>query len=88
MNKENLRVFPKTELVGLDIKIVEAANKNQLGIVGKIIDESKNTITIITKDKEKKIIKDQVSFEVEFKGKKIKVKGAKLTKRPEERIKN
>lgn len=75
----------KEELIGLDIKIVEAENKSLLNLEGKIIDETKNMFTIETKKGRKRIIKKQVSILI--KKHNLKIDGKWLTKRPEERIK-
>ena len=77
--------FPKDivrhEIVGLSIKIVESKNPSLLGLKGKIIDETKNTITIQTKTSTKKIIKDQIKMEI---GNKL-IEGKHLVGRPHER---
>lgn len=71
------------EYIGKKIKIIQSENKQQQNIEGKIIDETKNTFTIKTKSKEIKIIKQGKTFEINGE----KIKGEKITKRPEERIK-
>lgn len=83
-----MKDFQKTELIGIDIEIVDAMNKNQVGTKGRIIDETKNTITIIKDSKKKRIIKDQIEFMTIYKGKKLRIKGRLLTKRSEDRIKS
>lgn len=53
----------KTEtgrLIGEKIKIKKSSNRCLVGIEGEIIDETKNTITIKTKNGEKKILKNQI----------------------------
>lgn len=77
----------KYELIGLNITIIEAKNQDLIGLKGKIIDETKNTITIEEQDKTKKIIKDQIIFNTEFNNKKIQINGKLLVGRPEERLK-
>jgi len=69
-----------TQLIGSVATVVESKNKSLIGITGKIIDETKNTITINTGEKQKTIIKSQVSLEI---NKKI-INGKKIQKRPEE----
>lgn len=73
----------KETLIGKKIIIVESANKSLEGVQGNVVDETKNTITIIDKNKEKKIIKNQVKIKVDEKI----IDGKKITKRIEERIK-
>jgi len=76
----------KTErlvLIGSIIQIEEAKNKALKGINGKIIDETKNTITIQTTKGTKKIIKDQTTIRINNKT----IDGKKLIGRTESRIK-
>lgn len=52
------------ELIGKKIEITRAKNKSLVGISGKVADETRNTIKVIDeKNKEKTIIKKQVTFE-------------------------
>jgi ribonuclease P protein subunit POP4 len=76
----------KTErlvLIGSIIQIEGSKNKTLNGINGKIIDETKNTITIQTTKGTKKIIKDQTTIRVNNKT----IDGKKLIGRTESRIK-
>ncbi len=85
--KFNNKMLARSELIGLNIKVIESENHFNKGIKGRIIDETKNMIEIETKETRKKIIKDQCVFEFIIKGKKIQINGKLLAKRPEERIK-
>lgn len=71
------------EYIGKTIKIIKSTNKNQDGITGTIIDETKNTFTIQSQTKEIKITKNGKTFEINNQ----KINGDTITKRPEERIK-
>ena len=71
------------EYIGKKIKIIESKNKEQTGIEGMIIDETKNMFTIKTKNKTIKILKQDKTFTINEK----KICGNKIQKRPEERIK-
>ena len=51
-------------LIGSFIKITNSENKALLNLQGKIIDETEHTIKLQTNDKIKKIIKNQVKFEI------------------------
>ena len=84
LNKKRLA---RSELIGLDVKIIESENSFNKGIKGKIIDETKNMFIIKTKETRKKIIKDQCVFEFKLNGKNIQINGKSLSTRPEERIK-
>jgi ribonuclease P protein subunit POP4 len=76
----------RDEIIGCEIKVVDALNKSLVGIRGKAIDETKNTITVETSEGIKKILKGQVKIEIDAAGKKIIIEGKSLAKRPEERI--
>ena len=72
----------KKELIGSNIEVISSKNKTLIGLKGKVIDETKNTLTIKS-DKTKKIIKSHVTLKIDNKV----VDGKKLSSRPEDRIK-
>ena len=74
------------ELIGLSIEVIDAKNPSVVGIKGKIIDETKNTI-VIQSDKVKKLIKNQIKMKIKLKDKIIEIDGKNLVGRPEDRIK-
>ncbi len=67
-------------LIGSKMEVVDAKNKNLLGINGRIIDETKNTITVETRDGVRKLIKCEVIFKL---GSKV-LRGEHMVRRPEE----
>ncbi len=71
------------EIIGKTIKVVESKNKSNIGMEGKIIDETKKTIVVKTKKGEKKLLKNNITIMINNQ----KIKGQMLMKRPEERIK-
>ncbi|MBD3312086.1 ribonuclease P protein subunit [archaeon] len=73
----------KLNLIGKKVKIVSAANKALKGIKGRIIDETKNTLTIETEDKIKKVLKKEVKLRINT----AIIDGEELIGRPEERLK-
>lgn len=77
----------KHELIGLEVKINESSNKSQIGIKGKVVDETKNLLIIKTTKNIKKIQKKGAVFIFDLKNKKVKVNGDKIVARPEDRIK-
>lgn len=85
--KFNKKKLARSELIGLDVKIIESENRFNRGIKGKIIDETKNMFIVETEKRKKKIIKNQCVFEFKLKEKNIQINGKSLTIRPEERIK-
>lgn len=72
------------EMIGLKVKIIESSDPKKIKIEGEIIDETKNTI-ILTNGK--KLPKKECVFEFDINGKKIKVDGKKIMKKPEDRLK-
>ena len=70
----------KNTLIGTKIEIVDAQNKNLLGLSGKVIDETKNMLTLETQKGIKKLIKSQITFKM---GSSI-IKGDHVIRRPEE----
>ena len=76
----------KMELIGRNIEIINATNKDLIGIKGKIIDETQHTIIISQKDKRKTLLKEQITFIVTEKNRRIKIDGKKINKKPEKRI--
>ena len=69
-------------IIGKIAEVIEAKNRSLIGIKGKIIDETKNTITIEAEKTKKKIIKTQVILKIDNNI----VEGKKLAKRMEERL--
>lgn len=78
-------VFPH-ELIGEEIEVITSKNKSNLGIKGKIIDETKETITV-SQDHGKEVVlmKQIITFKLMKSGKII--SGEVIAKRPEDRLK-
>lgn len=83
----SIKDISRSELIGLSIEITESENESLIGLRGKIIDETKNILTLETKKGIKKIIKSQIKFKMEANNKKIEVNGKLITNRPEDRLK-
>lgn len=83
----SIKDISRSELIGLSIEITESENKSLVRLKGKIIDETKNILTLETKKGIKKIIKSQIKFKMETNNKKIEVNGKLITNRPEDRLK-
>lgn len=77
------------ELIGLVAEILESTNPSLIGIKGKVVLETQNTLIIEDqKDlKEKTIPKSGVTFLFTLPDVKAKVNGKLLVSRPEDRIK-
>lgn len=84
-----LKEIIKKELIGSNALVVDSKNKSNIGIEGKIIDETKNTIVIRENksNKKKKLFKENIKIEIEKENEKIIIEGKGLVGRPKERIK-
>ncbi|MEW6063193.1 MAG: ribonuclease P protein subunit [Nanoarchaeota archaeon] len=76
-----------SEFIGLNIKIINSKNKSIVGLKGKVVDETKNTITIEHNGKMKRLIKNQITLKVCNGNKLFEIEGKLLVGRPEDRIK-
>jgi len=85
--KFDLKDILKYEFIGLKAEVVDSRNKANIGIKGKIVDETRNTLVIETSRGRKKLMKENITVMVMFDNKKIKIRGKLLVGRPEERIK-
>jgi ribonuclease P protein subunit POP4 len=77
------------EFIGLEAKVVKNSNPDVVGIMGKVVDETRNTFTISLNDGEKKVvIKDTAVFEfVMPDGTVVEMDGKVVMGRPEDRLK-
>jgi len=73
----------KQELIGKTITVIDAKNPTINGIKGKVVNETKNTLTIKTEKKEKTIPKNQIIIQINNQ----KIYGKMLSFKPEDRIK-
>jgi ribonuclease P protein subunit POP4 len=75
------------EFIGLNVKVVKSRNKNLIGLVGRVIDETMQTIKI-EDDGEKIIPKKGSVFRFTLpNGQRVDVIGDIILARPEDRIK-
>ena len=76
------------EFIGLETKVVRSSNPHVVGISGKVVDETRNTLTILYNGKRRVVIKDTAVFEfVMPDGTVVEIDGKVVTGRPEDRIK-
>lgn len=82
-----MSVSIKDEFIGKEAEIVRSRNKQLLGLKGKIVDETRNSFKMLVNKRNfrefKIILKTGNTFMI---GKKL-FDGAKIMKRPEDRIK-
>jgi ribonuclease P protein subunit POP4 len=86
-----MRVTPayvQDEFIGLNAKVVKSTNPNYVGIDGKVIDETRNTLVIRHENQDKVIVKNVAVFHFTTPDDTIvEVDGNVITGRPEDRVK-
>jgi ribonuclease P protein subunit POP4 len=76
------------ELIGLDVKVAKTKDPNMRGVKGKIVNETRNMLTIVDRGRKLLIPKDIATFRFKLKdGTLVDVDGARLVARPENRLK-
>ncbi len=76
------------ELIGLEVRIVESTNHSQVGLSGRVVDESRNILSIETARGVKNLPKQDCTFSFHLpSGEWVRVDGKLLVARPEDRIK-
>lgn len=77
----------RSELIGLEVEIIDSKNKSLIGLKGLIIDETKNMLSIEKDGVVKSVIKSQVTLKISFEGQTFQIDGKVLVGRPEDRLK-
>ena len=76
------------EFIGLTVEVIDSNHEGLVGLQGRIIDETRNTIKIDTGSNEKIIPKASVTFLFTLpEGEKVSIDGKVILARPEDRIK-
>jgi ribonuclease P protein subunit POP4 len=76
------------EFIGLDVKVVRSSNPAVVGIAGKVVDETRNTFTVLLDGKRKVVIKDTSVFEFALPdGTIVEIDGKVIVGRSEDRVK-
>jgi len=79
--------FRRREFMGLEVEVLESTCKEHIGLRGRVVDETRNTLTIEVMGGEKRLPKDCCRFRF-FEGSRTHVVSGKEIKfRPEDRIK-
>ena len=73
--------------IGLMVEVVGSPNKCEIGIAGEVVDETQNTLKIMTKKGLKVVMKKERIFRVWYRDKIMRVEGSLISYRPEDRIK-
>ncbi len=74
------------ELIGLKAKVADSRDRTQKGISGTVVDETKNTLIILTKEGTRRISKRISTFKFIADKKVFTVHGSEIAFRPYERI--
>jgi ribonuclease P protein subunit POP4 len=74
------------ELIGLDVLVSGASNPLHRGICGRIIDETKNLVVIMTLQGVKRIPKMHTRFQLHFGSRIVEIDGSVMALAPEKRI--
>ncbi|MDE1856911.1 MAG: ribonuclease P protein subunit [Candidatus Micrarchaeota archaeon] len=73
-------------MIGLEAEVLNSSDRHQIGIKGKVVDESKNTLSIYVDGKLKRIIKKNSVFRFSVGKRRFVVDGEEINFRPYERI--
>jgi len=85
MNKQD--VFIKDEFIGKAVTIKACSDPAWIGVTGLILDETKHTFLLNVGNQQKRIAKESAIFEFIQEKERIVVDGARISYRPEDRIK-
>jgi ribonuclease P protein subunit POP4 len=76
------------EFIGSNVQVAQSLHGDYVGLAGKVIGETKNTITLFDEGKAKSIIKEFSVFNFTFgDGTVVDIDGKLLVGRPEDRLK-
>ena len=76
------------EFIGLETKVVKSSNPDLVGITGKVVDETRNTFTILHDNKEKVVVKEIAVFDFALPdGTIVEMDGKVIIGRSEDRLK-
>jgi len=86
-----MRVTPtvlQQELIGLNARVVKSSQPNYVGISGKVVDETRNTLVILSENRKKIVIKNVATFHFTLPdGTIVEIDGKAIVGRPENRVK-
>jgi len=75
------------ELICLGVEVISSTDPTLLGLSGKVVDETKNTLTIRTASGDKKVPKGVAAFRFSStSGKRLTIEGRSLVMRPEDKL--
>jgi ribonuclease P protein subunit POP4 len=78
----------QNELIGLNARVAKSTNRDSVGILGKVIDETRNTLVIRQNNSDKIVPKETTIFQFTLpNGSVVEVEGNAIMGRPEDRVK-
>lgn len=78
----------RCEFVGTEARVCKSSHRGNIGISGKIVDETRNTFVIMQSGKRKILVKDASTFQFRFPDRTVvEIAGRILVGRPEDRLK-
>lgn len=86
MKTMNKRDFMRREFIGLEVQVMSSSHTYD-HVKGRVVDETKNTLTIAGNDNEWIVPKAPNEFLFTYEGNKIMINGSEIQHRPEDRIK-
>jgi ribonuclease P protein subunit POP4 len=75
------------ELIGLDVRVLDDSNPSNASIAGKVVDETRNTLIVMSGGRPRRIAKKDAVFAFSLEEGDVEVDGAALVGRPEDRVK-
>jgi len=84
---DTIRNVLKKELIGLEAEVTRSRNPSDVGMCGRIVDETKNTVVLTTKTGKKTLIKNNLVLKVHYEGNVLEIQGSLIVMHPHERIK-
>jgi ribonuclease P protein subunit POP4 len=78
----------RCEFVGTEASVARSSHTGYVGLSGKVVGETRNTLTLLAEGKAKSVIKEAAVFNFHFHdGTIVEVDGKLLVGRPEDRLK-
>ena len=75
------------EFIGLETTVVKASNPDLLGLKGRVVDETRNTLAILRDNKRKVVVKDNAVFEFVMPDRTVvEIDGKQIVGRSEDRV--
>ncbi|MCX6798750.1 MAG: ribonuclease P protein subunit [Candidatus Diapherotrites archaeon] len=84
ITRKNLKAH---ELLGLEATVAESTDKSRVGMQGKIVNETKNTLVLETAHGERSLPKREVKLEIALGDEKASLDCSEIMQRPEDRVK-